>query len=70
MSKLLENDLLVQPDLSLLGLSNFLLELQQAIHQAFSSWRAARDVNVNWYYSVTASYNRVGVMIVATTICT
>ena len=64
------DDLLIQPDLCLLGLGNLLLKLQQTIHEPLCCWRTSRYIDVYWYYSITPSHNRVGVVVVTTTIGT
>jgi hypothetical protein len=49
---------------------DLLLELKNTVQQCLSSWWAPRDVDVHGDYTVTSTYNRVGVMVVSTTVGT
>jgi len=49
---------------------DLLLELQNSVEESFGSGRASRDVDVDRDNSVTATDNRVRVVIIPTTICT
>lgn len=67
--------LLVEASLSppmkkILSSVDLLLKLKNPIEQSFSCWRTTRNVNVYRNNPVTATNNRVGVMVVATTIGT
>lgn len=48
--------------------SHLLLQLENAVHQCLGCWWAAWHVDINRHNSVATSDNRVGVMVVATTV--
>ena len=49
---------------------DFLLELEEAVHESLCSWRTAGDIDVDGYNPVTASYHGIAVVIVASAIGT
>lgn len=49
---------------------NLFLQLEKSIEQGFCCRRATWDINVHWNNPIAAPDNRVGVMVVSTTICT
>lgn len=51
-------------------LALLLHELEYTIHESLSCWRAPWNVNIDWNNAITASNNRVRVMIVPSSIST
>ena len=60
--------LLVIPNHCLLGPSNLSLQLQHAIQQCFSSWRAPWNVNVDRNDSITPTNDGIAIMIISTSV--
>ena len=53
-----------------LRLAHFPLQLEYTIHECFTSWWAARHIDINRYNPVAASNDAIAVMIVPPAICT
>jgi hypothetical protein len=49
---------------------DLLLELENTVQKSLGSWRASRNVDVHRNYTVTSAYNRVGIVLVSTTVGT
>ena len=47
---------------------HLLLQLENAKHERFSSRRAARDINVDWYDPVAATGDAVAVVVVSSSV--
>jgi len=52
------------------GMSHFLLQLEDAIHQSLARRRTARHVDIDWHNTITAPRHAVGVMVVTATVRT
>lgn len=50
--------------------SHLLLQLEDAIHECLGGWRAAWNIHINRNNSVATPNNRIGIMVVATTVST
>src|SRR5712691_5568220 len=51
------------------GAPDLFLQQQNTVQQSLCRWRTARHIDVDRYDPVAAAYHRVGIMIVAATVC-
>lgn len=62
--------LLAVPHLNSFSPFDFFLQLQNAIQQSLGRGRAARDIDVDWHNSITASHHCIGIVVVTPSIGT